>query len=640
MADEKVHVQGEFRRSGQHSFIQAPAQAQDQYEALTNVRPPDTSVFRKRFGYTQWMLQSADTTRRLYEYQKDADSSRRILLTSTAKVRSQNEDGTNHNTAIFTPNVGATDHPRVVVSRDFAFFQDGHTADRTKWDGSSSGGTSNWGITAPATNLAVGAPTGGAVTLDIGRKYFVIFRNATTGHNSGLSPVSPTTGPVDAKDIPLTAIEVSGDSQADRKLILATADGGDETKLFFLADIPSAQTTLTDNITEAVLIASNIYLELDSSGEERGLSDNDRPLTFTLITKHRGRVWAAGNATNPQWVYFSKSIADLTTSSGTLTGRYEEAWPSGNFFDISSGAETVRALFTDGITLYVATERHIRRILGDGQTLQNPEILFNNVGVVNQDVWRTVFMEGTPAGTMFLTPDLKVIFTDFNVYHNVGEPIQDVLNNINTAAIDKSYAEFYSTGADDWYVLAVPTGANTEADTILVYDLGNRQWYTWNLSDKVTAQLLNVKADGSVQWLVAGDDRRIHILQAASTQDREGQTPDVPVSFTSTVQTTWRHLDTPQAIKILNKIKLFSSDAAIAVTIEGASTRAEFSSPAAVVTSSVPVSGPLGDLEVYLAGLTSKDRFYRYKFVSTADLAETSPMLSYWETYFVPYTVF
>ena len=268
------------------------------------------------------------------------------------------------------------------------------------------------------------------------------------------------------------------------------------------------------------------------------------------------------------------------------------------------------------------------------QTLDiNPDA----VVLVNQDVWKTVFMEGTPAGTMFLTPDLKVIFTDFNVYHNVGEPIQDVLNGINTAAIDKSYAEFYSNGADDWYVLAIPTGVNPEADTLLVYDLGNRQWYVWNLSDKVTAQLLNVKADGSVQWLIATDDSQIHILQASSSQDREGQTP---VSFTSTVQTTWRHLDTPQAIKILNKIKLFSSDAAIAVTIEGASTRAEFSSPAAVITSSVPVSGPLGDLEVYLAGLVSKDRFYRYKFVSTADLAETSPMLSYFETYFVPYTVF
>ena len=811
MAKDLVYLQGSFQEKGQNSFIEAPDQNQRAFEEVKNVLPPDTGPFHKRFGYTQFH-NTGNTTRRLYEYQKDADGSRRIILASTDEVSSINEDGTDHLLNIFTPDGAATEDPRRVVSRDFAFFQDGASADRLRWDGTIqnfilesqtidlspwvssqtggapglptvtanattapdgtmtaeqidfpltavgetstraqggvtppitpnntftlsiwlrtdsphslltlnmtdaplteqiqsnpslttawqrftltkawgsgvnatfnirlrsenkaaftiftwgakleygsvatgsfdsygvtttaalTGGIFDWGIDEPSTAVGVGAPSAGAVTLELGRKYFLVFRKASTGHNSDLSPVSATTGPVTAQDIPLSAIEVSTDPQVDRKLVLATPDGGDETTLYFLADIPNSQTTLTDDIPELTLIAGNLYLDTDAFGVEHGVTDNDRPPTLTLLVKHRGRIWGAGNTENPQFVFYSKSISDLTTGTGTIAGRYEEAWPATNFFDISAGAETVRALFSDGITLYVGTERHIRRIFGDGQTFINPSVLFNNVGVVNQDVWKTVFIEGAPAGTMFLTPDKKVMFTDFNTYRDLGFDIQDVLSTINTAAIDKSYAEVYSSEGDDWYMLAVPTGANTEPDTLLVFDLKSKQWYPWALTDKVTALLSNIKADGTIQLLFAGDDSRLHKLADASTQDREGQTPDVAASFTSTMTTTWRHFDSPHAIKLLNKLKFFSSDATITAAVDGASTRSEFTTPASVLTATAPTTGPLGDFEVYLAGKVSKDRFYRFKFVSSADLSSsTAPVLSYFEAHHRPYTVF
>ena len=808
-AENQVYVRGGFAEKGRHSFIEAPNQEQAGFEVLENVLPPDTGPFYKRFGYTQFHNTGA-ATRRMYEYQRDADGSRRLMLTSTAHVSAINEDGTDFLTNLFVPDGAATEHPRMVSSRDYAFYQDGASADRLKWDGqlqnfltrseefddadwtkvgtpsipvvtadadtapdgtstadqvvfsatgggqansirttvstpplilnqtftfsvwlrsasavninvtmqevpfvssattvaavtstwqrfsvskSPSSGTptsmavlvtqpenessktifawgakleygstasgsfdsygvttsaalannelTNWGITAPATAISVGAPSGSGVTLQDGRKYFLVFRNSTTGHNSGLNPVSATTGPITDDEIPLTNIEVSTDPQADRKLVLATADGGDETKLFFLADIPNATTILTDNISEDTLLTRNTYLDIDAFGNERGLADNDRPPTLTQIIKHRGRIWGSGDTTDPQFIFFSKSIADLTTATGIIAGRYEEAWPSTNFFDISAGAETINALFSDGITLYVGTERHIRRVLGDGQVIQKPEILFNNVGVVNTDVWKIVFREGNPVGTMFLTPDKKVMFTDFNTYKDIGFEIQDLLITINEAAIQTAYAETYSKEGDDWYLLAVPTGANTEPDTLLLFDLKRQQWYVWKFSDKVLSLLSNVTASGDVQLLFAGDDNRIHKAASASTQDKEGQNPDVAASFASTIQTTWRHFEAPHVLKLLNKMKLFSSDATLAVTIDGASTRAEFTTPANVIISVVPVSGPFGDLEVYLAGKITKDRFYRFKFVSTADLSSTTaPVLSYYEVHFLPFHIF
>lgn len=485
--------------------------------------------------------------------------------------------------------------------------------------------------------ITVGAPSGGAITLDIGRKYTLVFRNSATGHNSGIGSFSTSTGAITSQDVPLTTIPVSPDTQADRKILLATADGGDETRLYFLADIANATTTLTDDVPEETLLLRNVYLNINFFGEERGVSGNLPPPKLTIPVKHRARIWGAGNPDNPQLLYYSKNISELVTDTGLIAGRYEECWPAENFLDVSGGAESITALFSDGQTLYVASERQIRRILGDPPSLLIPEVVFNNVGVVNPEVWKPVFIEGTPAGTIFLTPDRRVIFTDFNTYRDIGWPIQDILDTLNASEIQKSRAEFFSDGPHEWYILAIPTGANTEPDTLLVYHLKAKRWYVWKPTDSVTAMLHNVQADGTVQFLFGADTSKIYKFSSSDTQDRVN---DTPVSFTSTVTTTWRHYDVPATLKLLNKLKIFSSDSAMTVTVDGASLQAEFASPSNVVTDSTLATGPLGDFELFLAGKTTKDKYYRYKFTSTANLDQSSPMLNYFEVYYVPFHVF
>lgn len=55
------------------------------------------------------------------------------------------------------------------------------------------------------------------------------------------------------------------------------------------------------------------------------------------------------------------------------------------------------------------------------------------------------------------------------------------------------------------------------------------------------------------------------------------------------------------------------------ITIEGASTDQEFGSPQTVVSAVTPVTSPFGDKTVYLAGSTTKSRFYRFTFTSTTN---------------------
>lgn len=462
--------------------------------------------------------------------------------------------------------------------------------------------------------IAIGAPVGGSVTLTIGRKYCHAFRNSLTGHISDISPLSNSTGAQTAKNIPLSGINASTDTQVDRKIVLATSDGGDPSTLYLLSDIDNTVTTLTDDVPETDLLLRAIYLQTDAEGNEHGITDNTPPPIITLPTKHRGRLYGI----NGQNVYFSKSLDDVTTSTGTITSRYEEAWPAFYFFDVSSGAETPRALLSDGEILYIGTERAIHRHFGSGPAdFLDPEILFNEVGVLNQEVWQTVFVEGAPIGTMWLTPDNRVIGSDFNSYKDIGIQIQKtILDTINqTVATTVARAAFYSRGGYDLYILAVPTGTNTSNDTLCVYDLRSRKWVIWKLTDNVSS-LIHVVSSTGVGNLLFGVDgnQKIYNIDSTVFQDR---TSDTPVTFTARARTVWLNKGDPKLRKLLNEFEAISADPTLQVTIEGASTADEFNSPTTIKSLQYLTNSPFGDKKLYLAGSTTKDRFYRYTFTST-----------------------
>jgi hypothetical protein len=377
----------------------------------------------------------------------------------------------------------------------------------------------------------------------------------------------------------------------------------------------------TDNTTELELLTHNIYLETDEFGVEFGCAENDPPPNGDFPTKHRGRLYMAVG----DLLYFSKSIDELATSTGVIAGRWEEAWPGDYFVDISEGAETVRGLLSDGQTLYIGTERRILRLFGEGPSnFSKPEVAFNDVGILNQDVWKAVFREGAPVGVMWLTPDLRLMLSDMNTYHNVGEPVQDILDSVNLTHASKAWATYVSVGEFNFYVLALPTAANTEPDTLVVYDLRGNRFVVWRPTDKLTAGLYNLNASGNARFLVGANTGKVYRFDPAGVQDR---LDDTPVSFTATLRTSFQHFGNPMARKRLNWLQALTGDSGLLVTIAGASTAAEFASPVAVVTDAALVASPLGDLQVPLAGSISKDRSYRFQFKSTGT---ASGILSGW----------
>jgi hypothetical protein len=470
-----------------------------------------------------------------------------------------------------------------------------------------------------ATWFAV-APIGsssGNISLSGGRRYFLIYINSLTGGMSDVSPVSVGTGTVSNGQVFLNNLQVSSDPQVDQKVIVATADGGNVNTLYFVAQIPNSQTSYTDNTSEITLLAGNVYAFVDVSGNQFGVFNNEVPGNGQFPTKHRGRIYMLVG----QNLIFSKSLAEVTSPTGLIGGRYEEAFPPANIFDVSTGAEVGRSLLSDGNFLYIGTDRHVLRIIGDGPTtFEAPQNAFNEGGVLNQDCWRSVFIDGAPLGAMWITPDYRVYLSDFNTHQDVGIPIQDVLNTINPAANANVYSQYYALGAFNLYVLAIPTGSNTDPDTLCVFDLKARRWFIWFPTDQVTSLVYNINASGIPQiilWSSANAAARGYKFVPGLVQDRVGNTP---VNFTCTMRTSWQDWGDATMRKCLNYLQMISEDPAITCTIEGASQAIDFATPNTVISNGVFKLSPFGDLTMYIAGKKSVDRFYRLTFASAGQV--------------------
>ena len=451
----------------------------------------------------------------------------------------------------------------------------------------------------------------GDITLVDGRQYFTVFRNSITGNISDLSPVSDTTGPITNDAVQLSNLPISTDPQVTDLIILATPDGNNQTLLYFVGSVPNGTTTYLDTTTAIALLNNNIYQETDQYGNLIGVANNSVPLPGKFLTAYKGRLYMIYGQT----LLFSKSLADLLTSTGTITGRWEEDWPPGYQLDISNISETPRGLQTDGQALYIGTERQIHRLLGDGPAnFTQPEVIFNEVGILNQKVWHPVFIENQPVGAMWLTPDNRVVGSDYNTYQDVGQSIQTTLNSINIAAANTSWGMFVSNGQFDLYLLAIPTGSNTLPDTICVFDMRSRQWFIWEPTDTVSAGVFNIDVTGLPQWIFTALSGKTYNFVSSTYQDR---TLDVsPTNFPSTIRTTWQTPFDPTFRQVLNVFELMTGDATTLVTIEGAVSEADFTTPNVLLANAPITSGLFGELNVMLVGTKAGYRWYRFTFTS------------------------
>lgn len=379
--------------------------------------------------------------------------------------------------------------------------------------------------------------------------------------------------------------------------------------------IPNGVTLVVDNNPDPNLVTNQPLLYTDQFGNEFGVTLNDPPPAGNLLIKHQGRLWMAGVPGATHSIFFTKSVSELTLPNGFVAGKYEECWPGSNYMDVSDGAESVSGFLSDGTTLYVGTQNHIRRILGNDTTnFQEPSIIHPEVGLINQEVWQLTFMQGAPSGAIWMTPDFRVIQSDFNTYVDIGTPIQDILNNLQSTAPSLAHAAFVADGEFDLYILAVPYQQSTYCDTHLVFDLRNRQWYVWQPANGSFSLLYNVTQQAIPQWLF------INGFGSAINQYAQTATTDNGTAIPVTATTTWMHLGEPTRRKMINELQVYGNTG-MSISVYGANNLSDFSSATNPICYGRKLKqSPFGTWNLYLVSDKTRYRYYQFSFSSSNGL--------------------
>src|SRR5882672_42620 len=467
------------------------------------------------------------------------------------------------------------------------------------------------------------------------------------------------------------------DGQVDTVLLLATSDGGDEQHLYLVAKIPLSSfapavvvpnTNLTFTYTDtmpdtysqtytsgATLLTQNLYVDTDEFGNVLGIADNLPPQEpFTYPTVHVGRIFVTDGVN----VYFSKSIDEVTTSTGLITAKWEEAFPGANQIPIATDNERVTALQSNGQVLHIATTRAVYTLYGtDMASFSIPDQQFAQTGVLNQDVWNVIYKESQPSAYMWITPDYKVMFSDFNTYEDVGVPVYSYLQQWDltfTGAAVKSF----TYGPYNFAVVFFRRVGQTYPE-LLIFETTLRKWYHWTFPIGVPqGGVVDYHGPTSIffyQYPSSGNrflfytefcDTSLLTWYFNPTQTKDftnvpapGGTPifqNNNLSIPWNVRTTWQDMGDATVWKVLNEMEAIGDENAMVATVYGAVTQADFDSPYTIKTGSFTTAPFGGARKFYLAGANSRARFYSFQIGAPSPSATSADVLTSFITDYSP----
>lgn len=487
---------------------------------------------------------------------------------------------------------------------------------------------------------------GGLITLQVGRQYAFAFQNSKTGHTSDVTFATPLATTPNANDLnngnpvgvflvnTITIPTTLPDPQIDTVVIMATADGQDQEHLYQVQIVPLSAFTVsggsqsylfvdqlpdsyTDTITTGdTLLSENLWVDLDSSGNTVGLINNEPAIaSVNKPVGHQGRLFVTDGKT----VFFSKSLAEVTTSTGLITSKWEEAWPANNRLDIGFDNEVIVGLLSDTTFLYIGTTQNIYRLSGTDGDSFDLQCIFRNVGLQSQDCWTVVYKEDLPAGYLWITPDSKVIFSDFNNYEDIGNPIYPIIQGATVI------------GIQPWvhgpYPMAFVRLSNNQ---VFVLNLSSNGWFSWeftipNATLATGAMLTYVKSTGLANlWLSLSGSTPLILGYLDPTK----LTDDFPSASTGigwAVQTGWQDLGDTTNVKVINEVESWSSDVGPEVVVYSKSG----SSLTPVSNAKASVLGPIAILrdsyKAYFAGVPTGGKFFSFSFGVTSGSTNSSP---------------
>jgi hypothetical protein len=152
------------------------------------------------------------------------------------------------------------------------------------------------------------------------------------------------------------------------------------------------------------------------------------------------------------------------------------------------------AFKSDGTVLHVSTEKSIFTVYGsDPSSFSVPSQSFSETGVLHEDCWAVVYAEGLPSGYAWITPDFKVMHSDFSTYREIGTAIYpDPSEHRSHAKVEHCKVQSLTQGPYNFVVLSLflTTSTNFYQPEIYIYETRLGKWYHWT----IPAQLIREQA--------------------------------------------------------------------------------------------------------------------------------------------------
>ena len=170
------------------------------------------------------------------------------------------------------------------------------------------------------------------------------------GNYSDFSPYpsSPQITPITNKQITYQSLPVPTEAKVVKKQVYRTLDGAPTVAYLDVETTNLALTTLTSNVTDAVLATRDAVAVVSSTGIATGFANAPPPSSVAFITTHLGRVFGAGE------VSYSRGHVRLDNGSAIVTG-YGVDWPTsfvGRYLYVPGAPKAYRITAITGPSTY------------------------------------------------------------------------------------------------------------------------------------------------------------------------------------------------------------------------------------------------------------------------------------------------
>ena len=428
------------------------------------------------------------------------------------------------------------------------------------------------------------------------------------------------------------------------------SSGTDRSFLFTWTITVYYSTTSGGTSSGSTLLESDIWAYTDSFGNSFGILLNTPPTPpgFLYPTLHQGRMFATDGKT----VFYSKSLDEVTTSTGLITSKWEECWPADYQLPIALNNEKITGIKSDGTNLHIGTNQSIFTVFGsDPSNFDVPSVSFAQTGVLSNDCWTVIYKEGIPAGFVWITPDYKILYSDFSTYRDIGTPIYPKLFSIDSSKLQFNKVLSLTQGPYNFLILQLFTTSGAVQPEYFIWETTLQKWYRWVLSS-TEIDGVNVTACSAFVYEYPGyttssytpGSRYLFFWKHATLTftracyfDPAQSSDQLIIPIPWNVRTSWQDFGDPTAIKVINEIELVGGDSPFTVSLYGATSQAQFDSGGTLLKTGNSVTGPiaaLGTQKFFCAGVSTAAKYYSIQISSANPGTNPSVLNSFSAEYY------